>query len=111
MSLEKAAGQFLQSAGHKKPKHAKVLLEFTCELDGHCRKVLEQTYNAPCNFPDIVALDTKKKFQWCSTHKGMCQVQKHRRGNRISISRFQSQVVLILTPILDYVRTTFPLCF
>ena len=84
-SLEMAARNFLKANGARLPTHSKVLFEFTCEIDTHCRKVLKNTYNMPCNFPDITAFDSRKKTQFCSTHDKMCKVQKHRRENRISV--------------------------
>ena len=87
-SLEKAAKDFLISAGAPTPTHAKVLYEFTCENDRHCRKVLKNTYNMPCNWPDVTSFNSRKKMQYCSTHNCMCLVQKFRRGNRISVSLY-----------------------
>lgn len=86
-SLETAAGSFLQSAGLRKPTHRKVVFEFTCELDTHCRKVLQKTYNKPCNWPDIIAFDSSKKHQYCSTHEKMCPVVKYTGKNRILTAR------------------------
>ena len=83
-SLEKAAEHYLRSVGARVPTHRRVLYGFTCEIDKCCRTVLCNTYNSPCNFPDITAFDATKKTQFCSTHNGMCKVRKHRRGNRIS---------------------------
>ncbi|CAK9064150.1 unnamed protein product [Durusdinium trenchii] len=81
-SLEAAAGIFLESAGARKPVHRKVLFEFTCEIDPHCRKVLMNTYQSPCNWPDITSFNPARKTQYCSTHQKMCPVQKYHVRNR-----------------------------
>ena len=82
-SLEAAAAQFLEKNVGRRPTHKKVLTEFTCEIDKHCQKVLEHTYQS-CNFPDILNFDTAKKTQFCTVHRKLCVVQKNRRQTRTS---------------------------
>ena len=77
-SLQSAGRRFLEKAQPEKPYRRHVLLASTCEVDKSCQGVLAQTYAQPCNWPDILNFNSCSRKQWCSTHKKLCRVVKHR---------------------------------